>query len=486
MSEPEPSLFGLRSQQPALTVLCRLAERQPHTEEWLARALTGRLNQLAETAFEVTAETGGPISRVLAELVSERARPKLAERLMRRCNERDFRESVPLLEVAEAATRRHLVCLYSSLSLRPDAGQLFELALTLGNLGSRRARLGHLPEALRYHQEALETWKSLVATHGIDEVLLNHAISLSNIGQIHGVLRDWQEALAPTEESVRQLRQLVLSGNETALPHLAVGLRNLGIIQSELKRPKEALATNLEGLKIQRSLTAKDPLAHRPELARDLTNSAGRLLELGRRDEALPLMKEALEIRREQAAERPEIFLPQLALSLHNLGVLLHELGRDDESLSATQKAVELRRQLAVANPEAFLELLARSLYNLSNRLLERDCLDEALDITGEVIGCYQSLLDLSPQRFLPDLADRLTHYNNILERLGRMEDRFESAEAGLRLLLPYIGSHREALSGWLDLVLGDYFDSSAATGRPRDPELTRQVFAARAGGGTR
>lgn len=485
MNEPEPPPSSLFRCEPSLTILSRLALREPRAQEWLAQALVGRLNELAETAFAVAAETGGPISRVLAELVSERAQPELAERLMRHCDERNFRESVPLLEVAEAATRRHLVFLYSSLSLRPDAGQIFELAKTLGSLGSRSAGLRQWQKALRCHQEALDTWKSLAATHGSDEVLLRQAISLSNIGHVHGELRDWEEALAATEESVRQLRQLVSSGYEAAMPALAVTLRHLGIIQSELKRPGEALANSDEGLKIQVALETKDPLTHLPERARDLTNSAGRLMELGRWEEALPMMEEALNIRQDLAAERPESFVPHLALSFHNLGTLLHELGREEEGLAAMEKAVKLRRELAMANPGAFLELLAGSLTNLGNRLTDRDRLDEALEVTEEAIGCYQILLDLSPQRFLPNLANRLLHLCDLLDRLGRQEHLFAAAETGLRILLPHHPSSPwDPLSYQIGSLCGEYLRASAATGRPRDEELYREVVAAWTGGG--
>ncbi len=104
----------------ALTVLSRLASRRPEAREWLARAFEGRLAELSEEALDVAVETGGPIGQVLAALVGDQADPNLAERLMLRCDERDFRESVPLREVAEVATRRQLEFLKSELSARPE------------------------------------------------------------------------------------------------------------------------------------------------------------------------------------------------------------------------------------------------------------------------------------------------------------------------------------------------------------------------------
>jgi restriction endonuclease Mrr len=55
----------------ALTMLNRLAERKPEHEQFLRRALVGRLEQLEAVALEVESESGGPIGRILRELQKE-------------------------------------------------------------------------------------------------------------------------------------------------------------------------------------------------------------------------------------------------------------------------------------------------------------------------------------------------------------------------------------------------------------------------------
>jgi tetratricopeptide (TPR) repeat protein len=200
-----------------------------------------------------------------------------------------------------------------------------------------------------------------------------------------------------------------------------VSLRHLGIILSELGRHEEALAANLEALEIQRVLPMQAPLDLSQGLASDLVNAAGRLREQGRVDEALSLMKQAIEIRKELAAEQPETFLPALASAHHNYGIVLANAGRLEEALAATEEGVRLQRQLARDRPEVFAPLLAR------------------------------------------------------------MEELFEAAEAGLRLLLPHLAPHWDALNGEAASLLGYYLDSSAATGRPRDPEIARGISEARA-----
>lgn len=176
MSEPSlsslhPPSFLPDGRMSALTVLSRLALRRPEARGWLAGALDGRLSELAEAGLEAAVETGGPIGSVLAELIKEQAGPRLAERLMLRCEERDYRESVPLLEIAEAVARRHLLFLYGSLPLRSQPGQLLKIATTHNNLGSWQARLGNWREAFSSHQKALTIRKDLATVHNVEEAL---------------------------------------------------------------------------------------------------------------------------------------------------------------------------------------------------------------------------------------------------------------------------------------------------------------------------
>ena len=69
----------------ALTVLDRLAgtQRDPEQTKWLDKALSGRLEALAETAMGVAAQTGDPIGQLLAKILEEQeADMALAQRLV--------------------------------------------------------------------------------------------------------------------------------------------------------------------------------------------------------------------------------------------------------------------------------------------------------------------------------------------------------------------------------------------------------------------
>ncbi|HSG39816.1 MAG TPA: hypothetical protein VLE27_09280, partial [Thermoanaerobaculia bacterium] len=87
-------------------MLTRIAQRRPAADEWLRSAFHGRLASLAESALDVAVETGDPIGLALAREIEEHATEELAERLMDRCDDLRYRPSLPLREVALAATAK--------------------------------------------------------------------------------------------------------------------------------------------------------------------------------------------------------------------------------------------------------------------------------------------------------------------------------------------------------------------------------------------
>lgn len=124
----------------ALTVLTRMAARKSEQAAHLACAFEGRLEQLAEPALEVAVETGDPIGKVLALKVEDGCNPKLALRLLRLCQKDFFDSSVPLREVAVAATQNSLDFLHARLRQVPGLDGGSSLTRT-GEGNARRWRL---------------------------------------------------------------------------------------------------------------------------------------------------------------------------------------------------------------------------------------------------------------------------------------------------------------------------------------------------------
>lgn len=92
----------------ALTVLNRLAAREPGQERRLAQAFQSRLDSLAELAMDIAIETGDPIGRILAREVDNRRSVELAALLMKRCEADHYCISIPLRELCLVVTKRVL------------------------------------------------------------------------------------------------------------------------------------------------------------------------------------------------------------------------------------------------------------------------------------------------------------------------------------------------------------------------------------------
>ena len=279
--------------------------------------------------------------------------------------------------------------------------------------------------------EALRLQKQVVAWVQANRPALDvfRAGALSNLGIFLSAVGQKQEALTPTEEGVRILRQVEGSQPE-ARRFLAMALNNLSKALGELGRPQEALATTEEALKIFRELAKTNP-AFLNYLAGSQTNLGKFLGELGRRQEALAATEEAVKIGRELVKTNPA-FQGDLAVSLSNLGGSYSELGRRQEALTPTEEALKIRRELAKTNP-AFQGDLAASLINLGafyNSLGRRQ---EALAPTEEAVKVFRELAKTNPA-FQGDLAVSLNNLGKIYSDLGRRQEALAPTEEALKI----------------------------------------------------
>jgi tetratricopeptide (TPR) repeat protein len=206
--------------------------------------------------------------------------------------------------------------------------------------------------------EALRLQKQVVAWVQANRPALDvfRARALINLGNFLSAVGQKQEALAPTEEGIRILRQVEGSQPE-ARRFLAIALSNLGKFLGDLGRRQEALAPVEEAAKINRELAKTNP-AYLNDLASSLTNLGIRYSGLGRHQEALAPTEEAVKISRELAKTNPA-YLGGLAKDLGNLGSHYNNLGRSQEALAPTEEALKIFRELAKTNP-AFLDLITQ------------------------------------------------------------------------------------------------------------------------------
>ncbi len=284
--------------------------------------------------------------------------------------------------------------------------------------------MGDSAEALRLQKQVL-AWvqANRPALDGFRaRALINLGIFLNEVGKK-------QEALAPTEEAVRILRQVEGSQPE-ARRFLARALNSLGKVLGDLGRPQEALPPTEEAVTILRERAKTNP-AFLGGLASSLTNLGIRSHNLGRRQEALAAMEEAVKIFRELVKTTPA-FLNDLAASLNGLGKCLGELGRRQEAFVATEEAVKIDRELAKTN-SAFLGGLARALNNQGMLSSSPGRRQEALVATEEAVKIHRELAKSNPA-FLGDLAKTLNTLGIQYSKLGRREEALAAKEEALKI----------------------------------------------------
>jgi CHAT domain-containing protein/predicted O-linked N-acetylglucosamine transferase (SPINDLY family) len=300
-------------------------------------------------------------------------------------------------------------------------------ARALINLGNFLSEVGQKQEALAPTEEAVRILRQVEGSQPEARRFL--AIALTLLGIRYSELGRRQEALAPGEEAVKIRRELAKT-NPAFLDDLAASLNNLGLIYSDLGRRQEALAPTEEALKIYREQAKINP-AYLNDLARTLNNLGLIYSDLGRRQEALAATEESVKIRRELAKTNPAV-LPELARSLNNLGVDYSDLGRRQDALAPTEEALKIRRELAKTNP-AVLNDLASSLNNLGTFSNELGRRQEALAATEESVKIRRELAKTNPA-VLPDLASSLNNLGKFLSELGRRQEALAAAEEAVKI----------------------------------------------------
>jgi tetratricopeptide (TPR) repeat protein len=354
-----------------LTVLSRLARREPEQIDLLRAALAGRLDRLAAPGVKVTVETGGPLGRVLAATLRGEppANPRSLQRLLPQ-------HTVALREFRVVVAEQIRAVLLSSPE-RASMPNRAELARITAMLGVYLGELNRPEAALAAAEEATATYRALAAVQ--PAALPSLAASLSSLSTRLRSLNRHEAALAAAKEAITTFRAAALAHPEVPRHGLAASLSNLSVLLGDLNRPGEALAAAKEAAAIYRDLAETHPEISRPGLAASLSNLAGWLRGLKRLDDALPVLQEAIGTYRILAAANHDAFRPELAQSLSNLGLLLSQTNRRGEALLAEEEAVAIRRALAAADPDAFRPNLARSLSNLGDRLEENGRLADAL-----------------------------------------------------------------------------------------------------------
>src|SRR3989441_521190 len=273
----------------ALTLLTRLAQRRGQEISLLERALSGRLDALAEIAVEVGAQTGDPIGLVLARCVRAQPDADLARRLERVLPGPD--RTVALRELGAVVTAQILD--EARQEAQPGDDAHAEVGRFAGNLANQLSALGKREAALAASEEAVAHYRELARTRP-DAFVPDLATSLNNLANHLSDLGQREVALAVSEEAVAHYRELARTRPDGFVPNLAMSLNNLAAHLSDLGQREAALAASEEAVAHYRELARRRPDAVVPDLAKSLNNLADQLSDLGQREAALAASEEAV------------------------------------------------------------------------------------------------------------------------------------------------------------------------------------------------
>ena len=241
-----------------------------------------------------------------------------------------------------------------------------------------------------------------------------------------------QQALA----LIQQLMAWVNANLPSNDPYRAKSQRRMGLLLSAVGRRQEALAPTEEAVRILRELAKTNP-AFLNDLARSLNNLGNRYSNLGRRQEALAPTEEAVKTYRELAKTNPA-FLGDLANALNNLGLSQLALGQPEQARSAYAESIAIIRPLAATNP-AFQQDLQRTLNNL-----------EELNYKEGIRTGAKQVLAAADLSYLP--KDDST--NSLKRSVVRLWPTFAGKKTGIGLLGTGFVVRREGDRAWIATAL--------------------------------
>ncbi len=453
MSNPKesaPSAFGEDGPTHALTVLTRLASRDPEGELLLREVLREEFPALGWDAFAVAIETGDPMGRLLADCIQRQEDLPWIETLYDRWME-DPRahSSITLLEANVALIERALA-LREACKTELDRDELNVRASLAGNLGHFLQRLGRPQEAILKTEQALRWYEELARDDSdFDEL---RAMAHANLGGIYLELNRLPEAREETEKSLAVRRRLWRQDPDRYRDDLIVTLDNLGALLDDLHLPNEAIEILEEAVALCRDRDPRDPETDR-HLGTTLLHLASALAAVDREQDASHATRQSVESFRRLLSERDELAHP-LALSLHNLSVRLAARDRIAEAIETLEEAIAIQEDLARVRPQGFQPWLARSLGTLRDHLSTAGRWDEARQAGERTIELWRDIAERDLESALPDSAKSQIELARILFDTGQPDAALAMIEDPLAQLRKWHGEGRDWLGPSLAIAL--------------------------------
>ncbi|MBK8211101.1 MAG: tetratricopeptide repeat protein [Rhodospirillales bacterium] len=415
----------------ALTVLTRMASRDPEERKWLERALRDYLGSREQEAREVGEETGPPMDEILAAALRAAPRPtrRHAVNMLR---SKLPKETMNLKLVAMEIGSQRVEFLKEK--HKPNNRAISELVEAHEFLGRELARGGKLQEALVTFREG-HRWAERFRRSSASTDRATFASALNNFSNALGDVGRFADALAKAMQAEEIYRELAEKQPDAYRAGWAASLNSLANRFGDVGRFEDALAKAEQAEEIRRDLAEKQPDAYRADWALSLGNLAIQLGKVGRFEDALAKAEQAEEIRRDLAEKQPDAYRADWAHSLGNLAIRLGDVGRFEDALAKAEQAEEILRDLAEKQPDAYRADWAHSLGNLAVPLGDVGRFEDALAKAEQAEEIRRDLAEKQPDAYRADWAHSLGNLAIRLGDVGRFEDALAKAEQAEEIL---------------------------------------------------
>lgn len=430
--EDDPALLGVwrtlirsvpldeEQQLHGLTVLTRLAQREPDKEEWLVRVISEDPGSLLSKALEVAVESGEPMARAL-QLALGTTNPGLAELQSLFVGIPPY--TVTLLSLALTVDQQVL----KGVTEPKDSDARYLRATVLVDYAERLVEADRPADALPHAAEAVDWWRSLDS----DPKQLTNALRVLALCQRSADRA--VEAVATAAELVRFTEE-----HRSVLPWITLpqAVHSWGIALQAAGQIDSAIAASTRSIKLWHELQATLGPQFEHNLGRkigadrvhvfmgfpeELTESFYVVQPTDGRD-AMVVSREdfvVLDPRR----PRPATVRLGLALSLNSRAVALSQGKQYEQALSDEQGAVQILRDLANADPDAHAPHLGTALLVAVECLVELGRCDEALPYAAEAIDALRAAAAAQTSYHWKNMVRVQARLCNALIEYGRLDE---------------------------------------------------------------
>ncbi|KAI8519674.1 hypothetical protein Bbelb_029310 [Branchiostoma belcheri] len=255
------------------------------------------------------------------------------------------------------------------------------------------------------------------------------AMTLSNLGSVHGEMLDHNTALQYLQRAEKISEDVF--GEGTPHPQVALIWNNMGMTYKDMGNIPKALEYLTRSLQMRVAIFGEDN--PHPDIGTSLGNMGILMAKLGNIDMAATCFEKALKKFRGSYGNRNH---PSIAGTLDNLGIIFYEKGDYHESLKHHREALEMKQELYGGKPNVSIAL---TLFNLANTY-------KALREHDTALGLFQQSLDIyegvhGKGALHPDIALGLVGIGNQYVNLKRCQDGIKLLQKALAMLEAFYGA---------------------------------------------